>query len=279
VSSTSDPPRGPLPSLLCSLFAVLLGLLAPAQIAAQGDATRDASARALFDEGVSFVERADWPQAEDRFRRALALRDSPVIAYNLASTLSEQGKLVEASELLRKLGRDPGLDSDLRKSSGDLQAQVTPRIARVRVRVENAAPGDVVELDGAALMDAQLNVEIPIDPGSHELQLQREGTTAASRPFELADGTSVEVVLTPPVALSPRAVAASQPKPAPAVVPARTTESDGGITSKWWFWTSLAVVVSAAAVSVAIVATSSDPAAPTFQGDFNPPSLALEVKP
>jgi hypothetical protein len=286
VSSTSDSSRGLSASLLGSLLALLLGLCAPTRLAAQSggsqDAGRDASARALFEEGVSFVEHADWPRAEDRFRRALALRDSPVIAFNLASTLSEQGKLVEASELLRKLQRDPGLDQGLHKSASDLHAQIMPRIARVRVHVENAAAGDAVQLDGAPLLDAQLNVEIPIDPGSHELQLQRDGASVVSEPFELAEGGTRDVSITAPAALSPRAVAASQPVTAPAPAAAATQPADhaGPITSKWWFWTGLAVVVAGAAVTVAVVASGGDPApAPRFQGDFKPSSLALEVSP
>ena len=285
MSSTSDAPRGVSSLLLGSLFCLVLGLFVPGGLAAQttgpSDATRDASARALFEEGVSFVEHSDWTQAEDRFRRALALRDSPVIAFNLASTLSEQGKLVEASELLRKLEREPSVDADLRKSASMLHAQITPRIARVRVRLENAAPGDSVQLDGAALLEAQLNVEIPIDPGSHQAQLQRDGATVVTEPFELADGGTREVLITAPAALSPRAVAdASQAKAPPPVVPVQQAQHDGGgITSQWWFWTSIAIVVGAAAVTVAVVATRPDAAPEHFQGDFNPPSLALEVSP
>ena len=70
------------------------------------DPARDASARELFEQGVALAERGDWVAAEDRFRRALSLRNSSVIAYNLASALCEQGKLVEASELLHRVLAD-----------------------------------------------------------------------------------------------------------------------------------------------------------------------------
>ncbi|HMI90773.1 MAG TPA: hypothetical protein VK509_05385, partial [Polyangiales bacterium] len=79
----------------CLLTAAAL-TAAPARAQSE-DASRAASARALFEEGVTFADQGHWDEASDRFRRALALRDSAVIAYNLASALQETGHLVEAS--------------------------------------------------------------------------------------------------------------------------------------------------------------------------------------
>lgn len=267
------------------LFAALW-LCAPAQLAAQGsaaqDASRDASARALFEEGVKLVEQSDWEQAEDRFRRALALRDSPVIAFNLASTLSERGKLLEASELLRKLQREPNLDAGLRKSASGLQEQIESRIARLRVSVENAAAGDTVQLDGADLLEAQLNVEIPIDPGNHQLQLLRDSAAVDTKVFQLQDGGSTQLSLrAPDAALSPAAVAAASAAAAPAPAQPKPAQSESRpITSQWWFWTSLGVIVaSAAAVTIVAVSNSGSAEPNHFQGNFEPGSLAVEVKP
>ncbi|HKU42146.1 MAG TPA: hypothetical protein VJR89_28500 [Polyangiales bacterium] len=284
MSSTSDAFRA---VRTLGSFLLALWLSAPGQLAAQSggaqDASRDASARALFEEGVGLVEHADWAQAEDRFRRALALRDSPVIAFNLASTLSERGKLLEASELLRKLQREPSLDAELRKSASDLQAQIAPRIARVHVSVENAAPGDSVQLDGAALLEAQLNVDIPIDPGSHELQLMRNATAIDTKIFQLQDGSSTQLQLRAPegAGLSPAAAAAASPAAAPVAVskPTPLAHDDKPITSQWWFWTSLGVIVASAAAVTIVVVSSSDAEPQRFQGNFDPASLAVEVKP
>ena len=64
--------------------------------AQQNEAERTALARTLFGEGVAFVDQQNWDEAVVRFRRAYALRPSPVVGFNLASALAEQGHPVEA---------------------------------------------------------------------------------------------------------------------------------------------------------------------------------------
>ena len=61
---------------------------------------------------IQFVELdplCEYAVGIEHFRRALALRSSPVIAYNLASALEHLGQLVEASELLRGIASDPAV--------------------------------------------------------------------------------------------------------------------------------------------------------------------------
>ena len=292
VTSTFDTHRGVVGRLI-----VLLALLAtaPALVTAQSgtpgvvpaptpapDPTRDASARAMFEEGVLFVEAGDFVQAEDRFRRALALRESPVIVYNLASTLVERGKVVEAVELLRKLSRDPHVDEEMRQSATDLQTQASARIGRLRVTVEGGAAEDVVTLDRQPLMAAQLGVDIPVDPGSHELQVRRGETVVDTQTAEIAPGAGYEVTLRgDAAALSPSAVAAASVAPtALPAPPPKAADDDRPITSTWWFWTGAAVLAGAAVATAVILASDSDPeVTPPFRGDFDPPSLALEVAP
>src|ERR1700742_1593346 len=165
-----------------AIALVLAAVSGRAPVAAQrveapaaADPARDASARALFEEGVKLAEQGDWTRAEDRFRRALSLRNSAVIAYNLARALSEQGKLVEASEVLRKVEQDEKVEPQMMQSISALQAELGPKIGRIAVLVRNRTAGDRILLDGSELLDAQIGVEIPIDPGNHRLSFQRGG--------------------------------------------------------------------------------------------------------
>src|SRR5436853_2215378 len=111
---------------LCVLAAVCTASPAAAQ---PSDAERTALARTLFDEGVGFVDHDRWSEAVDRFRRAYALRASPVIAFNLASALAEQGHPVESTELLRVVLHDPSTERRVRTAATDLLAAVSPRVA------------------------------------------------------------------------------------------------------------------------------------------------------
>src|SRR6185436_26753 len=93
-------------------------------VAASDEAQMNAIARALFDEGLQFVDSETWESAADRFSRLLAIRYSAVAAYNLALARSHLGKLVLAAETLRKLLVDPALDPKVREPALSLQADV-----------------------------------------------------------------------------------------------------------------------------------------------------------
>jgi hypothetical protein len=285
-----------IPSVLGSgalSLAVLLVLGATAHVAAQAgdaDASRAASARSLFEEGVGLADQSQWANAADRFRRALALRNSPVIAYNLASALQELGQLVEASEMLRKIEANPETEAELRKSAQTTFAQIEPRIARMKLHVEGGQPGDVIALDDRPLLDAQLDVAVPIDPGSHVVTAKRGQQTLTTQRLAVAEGASVEQTLRLTRAPAPQEVAAAAPLPAPRAAPAapaaapaaRPVEAEPergtALTSRWPFWVGIGAVVVGAVVVTTLVASggSSNKAMPAA-GDFNPPVLHVEV--
>ncbi|HEX2677073.1 MAG TPA: hypothetical protein VHM19_10550 [Polyangiales bacterium] len=263
-------------------------------LAAQSDPVRDASARALFEEGVSFAEKSQWEQAEDRFRRAYALRTSPIIGYNLASSLSERGKLIEASELLRKLAQDPGLDPELARSVETLSKDLGPRLARLTVHVEGTQPGDAVRCDAEPLVDAQLGVGIPMDPGWHRVVLARAGRELDAQDVQLTEGGTAELTLHAEKAVLPEHVAAAAaapaaPQPSAAAQPGPTaaTQSEAHASkggSGWWLLAAGGAVAVATAVVIVIVASSSSSgtsaakAKDGYQGDFNPPALGVKLK-
>ncbi|MET0385005.1 MAG: hypothetical protein ABW321_03550 [Polyangiales bacterium] len=267
---------------LVALLLMLTALLRPQLTAAQvsDDAARSATARAFFEEGVQFAESGHWAEAEDRFRRALALRASPVLAYNLASALATRGKLVEASELLRRVQSDDTAQPGLKQTASALFTDVMQQIARLEVAVAVRQPSDLVLLDERPLLEAQLDVEIPIDPGSHQLQLQRAGRVADQQTLQLAVGERRKVLLK--ASLAPEAVAAVAPVVAAPVVlePASNDdEADGGILSRWWFWTGAAVlVVAGVTVGVAAASGGTQPE-PAFSGNLPPGSLRVEGQP
>lgn len=283
MACSSTPGLGRLRLGLCALF-VCAQLTAAGNAAAQSDvdATRDASARTFFEEGVRMAEQGNWIDAEDRFRRALALRSSPVIAYNLASALVERGKLVEASETVRRVLADENVDPELKQSAEHLASDLQQRIAHITVDVNGSQPGDSVLLDGNALLEAQLHIEIPIDPGSHQLRIARADTTVSQQSVMLAPGERRQLTLEA-LALAPRPSAlAGAPRSSP-VAPLAAAEpqprrDSGSVLGRWWFWTGAAVVVGAG-VALAVVAANGGSAASErpYQGNVPPGSIRVEV--
>jgi hypothetical protein len=92
--------------ILCFLLASLLTSSALGQVNPQGG-HEVALARALFEEGITLADRGDWTGAADRFGRAHSLKPTSGTAFNWASALAETGQLMQASELLESVIRDP----------------------------------------------------------------------------------------------------------------------------------------------------------------------------
>jgi hypothetical protein len=258
------------------LLAACIGcvLAWPLRASAQSDdRERAASARALFVEGVELTDQNRWDQAADRFRRALALRDSPVIAYNLASALEHLGQLVEASELLRGIANNPAVDRDLRRSAESTLDEIAPRVARVMVHAPGRSQGDHITLDDKLLLDAQLDVAVPADPGVHVVRAERNGEQLDRQTLELAEGYTLEITLDIPRAPPPREVAALA-QPASTNIPAATrSDSDRDeeppLLSRWYLWAGAGALVVGAIVTTVLLTSSSGGTTPPTPGDIS----------
>lgn len=182
------------------------------------DPGRSASARALFEQGVAHVDREEWAPAADAFRRALLLRDSQVIRYNLAAALLELGKLVEASELLHAVQVDPAVDATLKQSAADKLTELKPRLARLTIHAETIVDGLLVQLDGVELAVAQLDVPLMVDPGKHTISARVHEEPLDEQTVEMNEGGDGLVNLRAPQP-KPESVFGPPPEP-PVVAPA-----------------------------------------------------------
>ncbi|MBX3275376.1 MAG: hypothetical protein KF729_34235 [Sandaracinaceae bacterium] len=239
------------PSLRVLLALLALGSsVAAAQPAAPDPATR-AMARALFEEGVAFVDAADWGAARERFGRALALYDSAVIRFNLARADAELGHVVESAEHLRDVIRRADASAEVREAARELLTTVEPRIARLRVRLEGVA--DEVRRGETLVPRAALDAPMPVDPGTHELVALRDGEEVGRASITLAEGEAGEVVL--------RAAEASAEIEPPIILPDPalvTPPPPTPIWAEWWLWTVVGAVVVGVVAGIVLGVTLSD---------------------
>ena len=224
---------------------LLLGLLAiaPSVRAQSRQVSLDASARAFFNQGVELADEGKTEEAADRFRRAMAIRYSPVIAFNLASMLESQGQLVEACELLYRVENDSDADQVLRASAQRMRGEIEPRIAHLTVTVDASVTDGAVMLDDVKLIPAQLGAPIPIDPTSHQVQLLRSDAVVERHAFELAPAAEEFVHLGAPIVLTPQQVAAATQLTPPPVEKDSSRETQGGLLQSPWLWAGVGVVV------------------------------------
>lgn len=184
------------------IFAFFAGLLlcltlsaAPPIATAQVHPSQSAAARALFDEGVILARAEDYLAASDRFRRAHALRPSAPIAFNLAAALVHLGALVEASEIFARVARDPTATDALRSAALTQRTAIEARFAYLTLRVPGELGAMRLELDAHPLPSSVLGVEIPVDPGEHDVRLLRDADEVARAHVRLAEGEHEELLL------------------------------------------------------------------------------------
>ncbi|UJR79654.1 tetratricopeptide repeat protein [Sandaracinus amylolyticus] len=230
--------------------------ITPRAWAQDEDPERVAMARALFQEGVELARRESYEDATDRFRRAYAIRPAPAIAFNLASALMHRGLLVEASEALQRVLRDPSTTAELRSSAEAQRADIARRLGRLTVRLDGD-PTDVRVRVGTRELPAEaVGVAVPFDPGSHDAVATRDGEDVARAHVDVAEGGSAEVVL----AVPPRAERAEAPVAALQVTPAESAPpSDRGGGDDTWLWVGIiggAAVAIGVGVALAVVFTT-----------------------
>ncbi|MCC7542275.1 MAG: tetratricopeptide repeat protein [Deltaproteobacteria bacterium] len=268
------------------LVALATWLAASPAAAQSSPEERRAAARVLFQEGVALTAQNRWPEAEDRFRRALALERLAVVVYNLGVALERQGRLVEGSELLREAARDSG-----RAGESARQALVTvePRIPRVELTVRGLGDRDVVWVDGSQRDRALLGVSVPIDPGPHRVEVRRGGHVVATQQIVVSEGARQTIVVDVPpderAELRSDADAGRRrdtvlPRiggpPIGRPLPDEDDEDDdeGSVLTSWWFWTAVGVVAAGAATTAIVLSAGGgdDP----YRGNFMPRSLEVD---
>ncbi len=232
-------------------LVLLIGLVFARTGHAQ-DAQQTALARTLFEEGVSLADRGDWVGAADRFERAHSLKPTSGIAYNWASALRETGKLVQAQELLLQVTRDPRADPDLKRQAEQALSALSPRIARLKVRVVDARERDIqVEVDGAGWPRAAWDVWSPIDPGAHTAVLKRGEDALRRAELTLGEGEHRELEL------SERATAADAPSGSE---PANDHgERPKPLYKRWLLWTAVGAVVAGGVITGIVIAKHREP--------------------
>lgn len=245
-------------------------------------AAETATARALFEEGVTLSDEGRWAAAADRFERVLAIRWSSAAAFNLAAALVELGRLVDASELFRQVQRDETAAPEMVLEAERRIAALEPRLGKLHVLVAGDASGVDIYVDEHVLPPAAWGVPVIVDPGPHTVTAVRGGITLVSQSATLG-GTqplSAEVLVDIPAAApSPAATAAAyEPAATPAPVEARPREEQ--LTDKWWFWTGAGVVAATTATVILIAVLASGGGEPTAPvgGTLTPGVLSGEVE-
>jgi tetratricopeptide (TPR) repeat protein len=235
------------------LFQLSQPLLAQAETSqADLDARNTTMARALFDEGLRYLDAEQWDTAQDRFARVLTLRYSAVAAYNLGLAQARLGRGVVAAAALRRLLADAGLDAKVRDRATALLADVEAHFAWLTLRVVGDCKGCMVYVNQDQWPWAAVGVPVPIDAGHYSLRLRVGERVLAEERVDLAQAARVEAsLLASPNAQQPGSSEEPATSPDAPSTPARSSNEFNLLTSGW-FWGAMGVFAVGAATAVVL---------------------------
>jgi hypothetical protein len=207
----------------CTLIAAFVVRAAP--LHAQTSAER-AQARQLAAQGFEALNRKDFAEAEDRFRRADQLVHAPTLVLDRSRALVGLGRLVEAHEGFAQVLRE-GVAANApwqwRNAVGFATSElaaVEPRLAWLTLIVHGPKSAQV-QIDSRALPDAALGVPRATDPGTHTISVTAQRFLGLQKVVTLQEGKSLELKLSlEPDPYAPAEPAASKPAPRVIVVTA-----------------------------------------------------------
>ena len=150
-------------------------------------------AQALFDEGIELLNQALIADARDRFEKALALRDHPLVHYNLGLCLRSMGHPIEAYEHLLEALRSDKLSPEQRAQGQKYVEELRQQIAELRVVCKES--GARVSLDGEPLFAAPGTITRLVLPGPRQLVAQKSLRLASTRTVNAEPGKRLTVEL------------------------------------------------------------------------------------
>jgi hypothetical protein len=178
-----------------------LSLLGVAR-AEEDSATEIAAARTLAVDGLKLAQVGKCDEAIPKLERSEKLHHSAIVLSRLGECQVSQGKLVEGTEMLRKVLREPlPANPSPTLSKAYERAQIVldaakPRIAALTVSV-SVPPGAELKLtvDGAAVPNSLVDSELPADPGDHVVEASAAGYLKASARVTLGSADKKTVAL------------------------------------------------------------------------------------
>lgn len=218
-------------------MVVGLSLCAPAPSAAQGTDAERAAAKQAFEEGLELEKRGDYSGAFAKFQKVGAFKMTPHVRFHMALCEEKLGRLVAALrgfELSEAEALKMGKDAQVVAEKAPERAEaLRKRVASVRIEVKGRVLHSRVLLDGQQVLPKDFGTLVPVDPGSHAIEVETDGAIAQKKEVTLAEKGYETITLEiedkekpAPVATASASATASEsappppPPPPPSRVPA-----------------------------------------------------------
>jgi len=186
----------------CVLAFLLIEALPIRPALAEDDAAETAAARALAVDGLKLADAGKCGDAIEKLARAEKLHHAPIVLSRLGECQIATGKLVDGTENLRKVLREPtpaNPSAALMKARERAQAALDgakPKIAYLTITVKGPSSSAItVTVNGQPVSSALLDTERPSDPGEHVVEATAVGYLKATARATLKPGEKEAVSL------------------------------------------------------------------------------------
>jgi hypothetical protein len=208
--------------------AVMAAMLAqtaairPAMAQEEPSSAETAAARGLAVEGLKLADSGRCVEAVDKLLRAEKLHHSAIVQGRLGECQIALGKLVDGTENLRKVLREPASNPSPALVKARERAQTAldgakPKIAFLMISVKGPKElgSATVTVDGESVPPALLDADRPTDPGDHVIEASAPGYLKASARVSVKEAerkaVSVRLDADPNAVLPATAPSAAEP--------------------------------------------------------------------
>jgi hypothetical protein len=154
-------------------------------------------ARARFQQATELEQAGNWAAALQQFREVGQVRMTPQVRYHIALCEEKLGKLVAALggyELA--LSEAESLGPDFHKEVEEKTNALRERIPKLVIERGQGAEAATIELDGIALGASSIGIDVPLDPGPHQVAARASGYEPYMETIEVPERETKRVSVT-----------------------------------------------------------------------------------
>lgn len=199
-------------------------------------ASEKANAEALFESGKKLLEQGNYKDACPKFEASEKLDSGIGTLLFLGECYEKSGRVASAWATFREaesVARGRG-DQERASIAKQRAAALEPRLSKLQIMVAQGSPADlVVKQDGAMVPRESWDIAVPVDPGSHTIEVSATGKRTWTQTVTIgADGAQARLDVptledAPKEAAPPPVPASTTPPPQPVHQQPMTEESHG----------------------------------------------------
>lgn len=233
---------------ICHLIPLAISIVfltSPLAGAQQDDETQAEAASRAFTTGTKLFKERRYINAIAAFELAYRLKPHFQVQCSIARCFENINNMVKAAlhyqRCLKEGAESSPMAKRIRASLATVQTQIT------WVMVHSPGKGGTVHVDGQP--KGQAPRRIPIDPGSHVIEVRRPGAKTAKSTLKTLGGEERELTLTP-IDLQPSV--AVRPTPVLRKKEKTTSPPSRRRLSPVWFWSAVGVTGALAVTAVVL---------------------------